>query len=63
VLTIKGHALPVTLALTLKGESMNISGHFDVDRKEADLGMESDADAQYVSRAITVEVRVEAKRR
>ncbi len=63
MLTIKGHVLPVKLALKLKGDSMNISGRFEVSRKDADLGMESDAEAQYVSAAIGVEVRIEAKRR
>ncbi|MEK6806322.1 MAG: cytochrome b/b6 domain-containing protein [Pseudomonadota bacterium] len=62
VLTIKGHALPVTLALSVAGDSMTLNGRFEVDRAAADLGMESDPEGQYVSRKITVEVRIEATR-
>ncbi|MGH8528806.1 MAG: cytochrome b/b6 domain-containing protein [Nevskiales bacterium] len=64
VLTIKGHELTLPpLTLSIEGELARISGRFEVDRREADLGMESDPDAQYVSRKIVVEIRVEARRR
>ncbi len=63
VLTLKGHDLPVALSLNLEGDRMTLSGRFEVDRAEADLGMESDANAQYVSRKIAVDVNIEAARK
>lgn len=62
-LTIKGHEMALQpLRLVVAGDRMTISGHFKVDRRVADLGMESDPDAAWVSREIAVEVRVEARR-
>ncbi len=64
VLTIKDHELtPPPLTLSIEGDIARIGGRFEVDRAEADLGMESDPEAQYVSRKITVEVRIEARRK
>ncbi|MCI0749159.1 MAG: cytochrome b/b6 domain-containing protein [Nevskiales bacterium] len=62
VLVIKNREIPVApLTLERSGDSMTIRGRVEVDRRTADLGMESDPDAQYVSREIVVEVRVEAR--
>jgi cytochrome b561 len=60
-LTIKDRIIPVPpLDLAISNEELVISGRFRIDRAEADLGMESDPDGQYVSRRIEVEVRVRA---
>jgi hypothetical protein len=39
---------------------MRITGRFHMDRADANLGMESDPDGEYVSRRILVEVDVRA---
>lgn len=59
-LTIKDHKLPVpAMALTTENGHLLLSGEFKVSRKAADLGMESDPDANWVSPDITVKVSVE----
>lgn len=61
ILRIKDRDLPVTsLALSVTGERLVISGQFTISRRAANLGMESDPDAEYVSDAILVDVRVDA---
>lgn len=63
-LTIKGRALdarlPFTLAITADHAVMD--GTLSIDRGDANLGMASDPDAEYVSRQISVRVHVEAQR-
>lgn len=60
-LTIKDRIIPVPpLDLALGTDEMVISGRFRIDRADANLGMESDPDGEYVSRRIEVEVRVRA---
>ncbi len=63
LLIIKGR--PLTLApLTLRFDDARarITGRLEIDRSAADLGMESDPDAQYVSHRIKVELQVAAQR-
>ena len=61
-LTIKDRQLPVTglKAIVEKG-LLHINGKFDIARKDADLGQESDAGGEYVSLKIGVDVNVTAK--
>jgi cytochrome b561 len=63
-LTIKGAAFDLDLPFTLRlnGVRAVMEGTAEIDRREADLGMSSDPDAEYVSRAIGVRVHVEAVR-
>jgi cytochrome b561 len=63
-LTIKGRAIEVRLPFTLRieGERATMDGRLSIDRREANLGMASDPDADYVSREIGVRVHVEARR-
>ncbi len=63
-LTIKGRAIDTRLPFTLRiaGDRAIMEGTATIDRRDADLGMESDPDAEYVSREIGVRVRVEATR-
>lgn len=60
-LTLKNRELAVVPPLLLKFENgaAIITGKFEIDRHDADLGLESDPQAEYVSRKIGVEVRVE----
>ena len=62
MLTIKDRTLPVTglKAIVDKGV-LHITGKFDIARKDADLGQESDAGGDYVSLKIGVDVNVTAK--
>jgi cytochrome b561/polyisoprenoid-binding protein YceI len=61
-LRIKDRQLPVTgLKATVDKGVLHISGKFDVTRKEADLGQESDAGGEYVSLKIGVDVNITAK--
>ncbi|MGQ0585967.1 MAG: cytochrome b/b6 domain-containing protein [Gammaproteobacteria bacterium] len=61
-LTIKDRIVPVPpLDLVVSEEGMRISGQFTIDRADANLGMESDPEGDYVSRRIGVEVRVLAR--
>lgn len=63
-LTLKGKALPIALpfTLTLTGNRAVVDGRVSVRRANADLGMQSDPDAEYVSAAIRIGVHVEATR-
>lgn len=62
-LTIKDRELPLTpLLLTVDGERLSIGGRVNISRRDANLGMESDPDADYVSADIAVDVRVTARR-
>lgn len=62
-LNIKARDLKLApLTLSASGDRLTISGKLKIDRGDADLGMESDPAAEYVSRDITVDVRVEAAR-
>jgi cytochrome b561 len=61
-LTIKDRPLPVTgLKATVDKGVLHITGKFDIARKDADLGQESDAGGDYVSLKIGVDVNVTAK--
>jgi cytochrome b561/polyisoprenoid-binding protein YceI len=61
-LTIKDRTLPVTgLMATVDKGVLHITGKFDIVRKDADLGQESDASGSYVSLKIVVDVNVIAK--
>lgn len=61
-LTIKDHPLPVTgLKATVDNGVLKIAGHFEIERKAADLGQESDSSGDYVSLKIGVDVNVTAK--
>jgi cytochrome b561/polyisoprenoid-binding protein YceI len=61
-LTIKDRRLPVTgLRATVDKGVLHITGRFDIPRKDADLGQESDAGGDYVSHTIGVDVNVIAK--
>jgi cytochrome b561/polyisoprenoid-binding protein YceI len=61
-LTIKDRSLPVTgLKATVDKGVLHITGKFDITRKDADLGQESDARGDYVSLKIGVDVNVTAK--
>jgi len=62
-LSIKDRVIPVPpLDLAVDGEVLRISGRFQFDRADANLGMESDPGGEYVSRRILVEVDVRATR-
>jgi len=63
-LTIKGRAVDIDMPFTLaiSGDTATMTGRAELDRREADLGMGSDPDAEYVSREIAVNVRVVATR-
>lgn len=63
-LTIKGRAIDIDMpfTLTIEGDRATMTGRAEIDRREADLGMSSDPDAEYVSREIAVSVRVVATR-
>lgn len=58
VLTIKDRDIPVAdLFLVRQNDQASLTGTFVIDRKAADLGMESDPNGQWVSREITVDVQ------
>lgn len=60
-LTIKGRALTQPpLLLKIEGDRLSISGRTTIKRVDANLGMESDPDAAYVSGDIVVDVRLSA---
>ncbi|MGE0829056.1 MAG: cytochrome b/b6 domain-containing protein [Hyphomonadaceae bacterium] len=63
-LTIKGREIDLDLpfTLTIEGNAATMQGRVSLDRRDANLGMESDPDADYVSRRIAIDVRVEAVR-
>lgn len=61
-LTIKNRPQPVQLQMELKDDRLQIGGAFELDRAALDLGMASDPGGDYVSRAIGVHVRVDARR-
>lgn len=63
-LTIRGRAVPVTLPFTLKqvGDTATVTGEARVDRRAWQIGVESDAAADYVAFAVPIAVRVVAKR-
>jgi cytochrome b561/polyisoprenoid-binding protein YceI len=63
-LTIKGRAIDTRLPFTLRidGDRAVMEGATSVERREANLGMASDPDAEYVSEEIGIRVRVEATR-
>ena len=63
-LTIKGQAFDLRLpfTLTITGDRAVMEGHASVDRREANLGMQSDPDAEWISREIGIDVHVEATR-
>lgn len=61
-LTIKDRAIPVAgLKATLAEGVLTIAGRTEVTRRDANLGMESDPSAEYVSMAIGVDVNVVAR--
>lgn len=63
-LTIKEHEVQLApLTLTVDGAALRIQGEVEVDRAAVDMGMESDPEAQYVSRRITIVVDVAATNR
>lgn len=63
VLRIKGRAIRIApLTMTLAGDQLKIQGQTRISRTDADLGMESDPDAAYVSRDIGLDVQVSATR-
>ena len=60
-LTIKDRVIAVPpLDLEVSNEAIVIGGRFTIDRAEANLGMESDPTADFVSRRIEIEVKVRA---
>jgi polyisoprenoid-binding protein YceI len=63
-LTLKGRGLNIDMPFTLRidGNRAVMDGNIEIDRRDANLGMESDPDAEYVSREIGVRVHVEATR-
>lgn len=63
-LTIKGRPIDVDLPFTLRieGDRAIMDGTTRIRRDDADLGMSSDPDFEYVSREIAVRVHVEATR-
>lgn len=63
-LTLKGQGIDIDMPFTLRidGNRAVMDGNVEIDRREANLGMESDPDAEYVSREIGVRVHVEATR-
>jgi cytochrome b561/polyisoprenoid-binding protein YceI len=61
-LTIKDRLLPVTgLKAIIDKDVLHITGKFDIVRKDADLGQESDPSGDYVSLKINVDINVIAK--
>jgi len=63
-LAMKDRTLCLTpLTLAADGDRLTIDGKVIISRREANLGMGSDPDAQYVSDEISVEVRVLAEKR
>ncbi|MGE0047215.1 MAG: YceI family protein [Hyphomonadaceae bacterium] len=64
MLTIKGRTEEIDLpfTLTINANRASMTGRVEIERRDFDLGMESDPDAEYVSRSIRIEVRVEATR-
>ena len=63
-LTIRGHAVPVTLpfALAIAGDTATMTGRVQLDRRSWTLGLESDATAEYVAFAVPLAVKLVAKR-
>ena len=63
-LTLKGHAVPVTLpfTLTITGAHASMSGHLTLNRTHADIGNRDVEGTQHVLPAIQVNVHVEATR-
>ena len=63
-LTLKGRAIPIALpfTLTINGDRATMRGRARIDRTRANLGQESDPDAEYGARGSGVEVRVTATR-
>lgn len=62
-LQIKGHTLALTpLNLDIENDRARISGRVEISRRDADLGLESDPNAEWVSAAIIVEVNVATRR-
>lgn len=62
-LTIKNRELAVSpLNLTLSGDQLTLDGRTRISRREANMGMESDPDAAYVSAEIEVNVKLNATR-
>jgi cytochrome b561/polyisoprenoid-binding protein YceI len=64
VLTLKGRPIDVRLpfTLTIHGDRAIMDGQMSLRRRDADLGMESDPDAEWVSEEIEIAVHVEAAR-
>lgn len=62
-LRIKDREIAVPpLHLIVEGGALRITGRFEIDRADADLGMESDPSGEYVSRRIEVGIEVKALR-
>ena len=63
-LTIRGHAVPVTLpfALAIAGDTATMTGQAQLDRRSWKLGIDSDATAEYVAFAVPLSVKIVAKR-
>jgi len=63
VLTIKGRDVTLSpLTLEIEGDRATISGRLNIDRRDVDLGMESDPQGTWVSLEIVVDVRVTVTR-
>ena len=64
VLTIKGNAIDIPpLTLSLDDNTATVTGRLALDRAEADLGMASDPEGEWVSREIEIRVRAVLSRR
>lgn len=64
VLTIKGNAIDISpLTLSLDDDTATVTGRLTLDRAEADLGMASDPEGEWVSREIEIQVRAVLRRR
>jgi polyisoprenoid-binding protein YceI len=65
LLTIKGvsYRLALPFNLTIAGNVATMTGQATVDRMTLKLGLESDADAEWVARETTINVAVRATRR
>lgn len=63
-LTIKGRPIDISLPFTLSidGEQAIMDGRLRLSRREADLGMGSDPDAEWVSADIDIDIHVVANR-
>ncbi len=63
-LTIKGRPIAISLPFTLSiaGDEATMEGRVRLSRREADLGMESDPDAEWVSADIEIDIHVVATR-